>query len=143
MLLLCVVFNQKVLYNAYKKRTKKIEVDMDANNKAKEADLKFYRDASSPQYKKVVNPTQIVLFLLCPRSPQRFKGFQENIDRMVKELHDRQAKCNAFGKWRKFHEEKDIDSINDFNGHFNKKIERAFGKYTLKNNLEKRSVLPD
>ncbi|KAG0461175.1 hypothetical protein HPP92_021472 [Vanilla planifolia] len=97
---------------------------MDANNKAKEADLEFYRDASSPQYRK------------------GSKAFEENIDKMVKELHDRQAKCNAFRKWRKFHEEKDIDSINDCNEHFDKKIERTFGNYTLKNNLEKRSVLP-
>ncbi|KAG0462664.1 hypothetical protein HPP92_021140 [Vanilla planifolia] len=97
---------------------------MDANNKAKEADLEFYRDASSPQYRK------------------GSKAFEENIDKMVKELHDRQAKHNAFCRRRKFHEEKDIDSINDCNEHFDKKIERTFGNYTLKNNLEKRSVLP-
>ncbi|KAG0503320.1 hypothetical protein HPP92_003392 [Vanilla planifolia] len=121
------VFNQKVLYNAYKKRTKKIEVDMDAYNKAKEADPEFYRDASSLQYGKAP------------------KTSEENIDKMVKELHDRQAKRNAFSRRRKFHEEKDIDSINDRNEHFNKKIERAFGKYTLeiKNNLERGTALPD
>jgi hypothetical protein len=51
------VFNQKTLYDAYKKRTKDIEVDMEAYNKAKEADPEFYRDASSLQYGKVLLPS--------------------------------------------------------------------------------------
>ncbi|MQM04801.1 hypothetical protein Taro_037605 [Colocasia esculenta] len=121
------VFNQKTLYNAYKKRTKNMEVDMEAYNKAKEEDPDFYRNASSLQYGKA------------PKIPQ------ENIDRMVKELQDRDAKRKSFSRRRKFHEEKDIDSINDRNEHFNKKIERAFGKYTLeiKNNLERGTALPD
>ncbi|XP_020576150.1 uncharacterized protein LOC110021829, partial [Phalaenopsis equestris] len=72
------VFNQRTLYNAYKKRTKKIEIDMDAYNKAKEADPEFYRDAASLQYGKAA------------------KIPEENIDRMVKELKDREAKRNSF-----------------------------------------------
>lgn len=121
------VFNQKTLYNAYKKRSKNIECDMEAYTKAKEADPEFYRDASSLQYGKVA------------------KTPDENIDRMVKELQDREAKRKSFSRRRKFHEEKDVDSINDRNEHFNKKIERAFGKYTLeiKNNLERGTALPD
>lgn len=121
------VFNQKALYNAYKKRTKNIEVDLEEYNKMKEADPEFYRDASSLQYGK---------------SP---KISEDKIDRMVKELKDREEKRNSFSRRRRFHEEKDIDSINDRNEHFNKKIERAFGKYTLeiKNNLERGTALPD
>ncbi|KAJ0964442.1 hypothetical protein J5N97_029564 [Dioscorea zingiberensis] len=121
------VFNQKTLYNAYKKRTKNIDCDMEAYNKAKEADPEFYRDASSLQYGKVS------------------KVSEEDVDRMVKELQDRDTKRKSFSRRRRFHEEKDIDSINDRNEHFNKKIERAFGKYTLeiKNNLERGTALPD
>ncbi|XP_052160718.1 uncharacterized protein LOC127778102 isoform X1 [Oryza glaberrima] len=121
------VFNQKTLYDAYKKRTKNIEVDMEAYNKAKEADPEFYRDTSSLQYGKVS------------------KVPEENIDRMVNELKERDEKRKAFSRRRKFHEDKDIDSINDRNEHFNKKVERAFGKYTLeiKNNLERGTALPD
>jgi hypothetical protein len=48
------VFNQKTLYDAYKKRAKNIEVDMETYNKAKETDPEFYRDASSLQYGKVL-----------------------------------------------------------------------------------------
>ncbi|KAL6514502.1 hypothetical protein OROGR_020081 [Orobanche gracilis] len=121
------VFNQRTLYNAYKKRTKNIDVDLEEYNKMKEADPKFYRDTSSLQYGKSA------------------KISDDKIDRMVKELKEREEKSRSFSRRRKFREEKDIDSINDRNEHFNKKIERAFGKYTLeiKNNLERGTALPD
>ncbi|GAV69001.1 SYF2 domain-containing protein [Cephalotus follicularis] len=121
------VFNQKTLYNAYKKRTKNIDVDLEEYNNMKEADPEFYREASSLQYGKAP------------------KVSEDKIERMVKELNDRDAKRKSFSRRRKFHDEKDIDSINDRNEHFNKKIERAFGKYTLeiKNNLERGTALPD
>ncbi|WVY96621.1 hypothetical protein V8G54_028772, partial [Vigna mungo] len=121
------VFNQKSLYNAYKKRTKNVEVDVEEYNRMKEADPEFYRDASSLQYGKAP------------------KISEEKVDRMVQELKDREEKRKSFSRRRRFHEEKDIDSINDRNEHFNKKIERAFGKYTLeiKNNLERGTALPD
>lgn len=50
-----------------------------------------------------------------------------------------------FSRRCKIHEEKDVDSINDMNDHFNKKIKRAFGKYTLeiKNNFKRGTALPD
>ncbi|CAI9104793.1 OLC1v1003554C1 [Oldenlandia corymbosa var. corymbosa] len=121
------VFNQRTLYNAYKKRTKNVEVDVEEYNKMKEADPEFYRDASSLQYGKAP------------------KVSEERIDKMVQELKDREEKRNTFSRRRRYREEKDIDSINDRNEHFNKKIERAFGKYTLeiKNNLERGTALPD
>lgn len=121
------VFNQKSLYNAYKKRTKNIPLNADEYTKMKETDPEFYRDGSSLQYGKA------------PKLPE------ENIDKMVQELEDRDQKRKAFSRRRRFHEEKDVDSINDRNEHFNKKIERAFGKYTveIKNNLERGTALPD
>ncbi|KAI8024357.1 hypothetical protein ACSBR2_003603 [Camellia fascicularis] len=121
------VFNQKSLYNAYKKRTKNIDVDIEEYNKMKEADPEFYREASSLQYGKAP------------------KVSDDKVERMVKELKDRDEKRKSFSRRRRFHDEKDIDSINDRNEHFNKKIERAFGKYTLeiKNNLERGTALPD
>ncbi|GLT42938.1 hypothetical protein SLA2020_169150 [Shorea laevis] len=121
------VFNQKTLYNAYKKRTKNVEVDLEEYNRMKEADPEFYREASSLQYGKAP------------------KSSEDKIEKMVKELKDQDEKRKSFSRRRRFHEEKDIDSINDRNEHFNKKIERAFGKYTLeiKNNLERGTALPD
>ncbi|XP_057769226.1 uncharacterized protein LOC130989294 [Salvia miltiorrhiza] len=121
------VFNQKTLYDAHNKRTKNIVVDLEAYNRQKEEDPEFYRGASSLQYGKT------------PNIPA------EKIDKMVKELTSREDKSRSFSRRRKYREEKDIDSINDRNEHFNKKIERAFGKYTLeiKNNLERGTALPD
>ncbi|XP_023532640.1 pre-mRNA-splicing factor syf2-like [Cucurbita pepo subsp. pepo] len=121
------VFNQKTLYDAYKKRTKNVNVDLEEYNKMKESDPEFYREASSLQYGKAP------------------KISEDKIDNMVKELKDREEKRKSFSRRRKFHEDKDIDSINDRNEHFNKKIERAFGRYTLeiKNNLERGTALPD
>lgn len=52
-LLVSTVFYQKTLYNAYNKRARNIEIDVDEHNKVKEADSEFYRDASSLQYGKV------------------------------------------------------------------------------------------
>ncbi|KAL5791213.1 hypothetical protein ACOSQ2_006101 [Xanthoceras sorbifolium] len=121
------VFNQKTLYNAYKKRTKNVDINLEEYNKMKETDPEFYREASSLQYGKAP------------------KISEDKIDKMVKELKDRDEKRKSFSRRRKFHDDKDIDSINDRNEHFNKKIERAFGKYTLeiKNNLERGTALPD
>ncbi|GFS42746.1 GCIP-interacting family protein [Actinidia rufa] len=91
----------------------------------KEADPEFYREASSLQYGKAP------------------KISEARIEKMVKELNDRDEKHKSFIMRRRLHEEKDIDSIH--NEHFIKKIERAFGKYTLeiKNNLERGTALPD
>ncbi|KAG9148148.1 hypothetical protein Leryth_014075 [Lithospermum erythrorhizon] len=121
------VFNQKTLYDAYKRRTKNIDIDLEEYNRIKEADPEFYREASSLQYGKAP------------------KTSEDKIDKMVKELTDREEKRGSFSRRRRYREEKDIDSINDRNEHFNKKIERAFGKYTLeiKNNLERGTALPD
>ncbi|GMP83460.1 hypothetical protein CsSME_00037362 [Camellia sinensis var. sinensis] len=44
---------RKTLYNAYKKWSKNIEIDIEEYTKMKEADPKFYREASSLQYGKV------------------------------------------------------------------------------------------
>ncbi|KAF4367450.1 hypothetical protein F8388_025868 [Cannabis sativa] len=122
-----IIPSYKTLYNAYKKRTKNIEIDLTEYNRMKESDPEFYREASSLQYGKAP------------------KISEDKIEKMVKELKDRDEKRGSFSRRRRFHDEKDIDSINDRNEHFNKKIERAFGKYTLeiKNNLERGTALPD
>lgn len=57
------VFNQKTLYNAYKKRTKNVAVDLDEYSKMKEADPEFYREASSLQYGKVGASAMISSFV--------------------------------------------------------------------------------
>eukprot|EP00475_Leptophrys_vorax_P038418 TRINITY_DN6775_c0_g2_i1.p1 TRINITY_DN6775_c0_g2~~TRINITY_DN6775_c0_g2_i1.p1 ORF type:complete len:239 (+),score=41.25 TRINITY_DN6775_c0_g2_i1:60-719(+) len=121
------VFNQQSLYNAYKKRTEHIPYTPEDYERAREQDPDFYRDGASLQYGKA------------PDIPEA------NVDRMVAELTARGGARKEFSRRRRFHEEKDVDSINDRNEHFNRKIERAFGKYTveIKNNLERGTALPD
>ena len=57
----------------------------------------------------------------------------------------RKDKRNTYSRRRKYHADKDVDFINDRNAHFNKKIERAFGQYTVevKANLERGTALPE
>jgi pre-mRNA-splicing factor SYF2 len=64
---------------------------------------------------------------------------------MVNELNNQSKKRDNFSRRRKHFDDKDIDFINERNAIFNKKIERAFGKYTgeIKANLERGTALPD
>lgn len=68
-----------------------------------------------------------------------------NIDRMVAELNQRASDRGKYSRRRAHRTDGDIDFINDRNAHFNKKIDRAFGKYTqeIKANLERGTALPD
>ncbi|XVE67173.1 hypothetical protein DITRI_Ditri08aG0139400 [Diplodiscus trichospermus] len=111
--------NQKTLYNACKKWTKNIDVDLEEYSKMKEAAPEFYCEASGLQYGK--------LWSVWKNEP---KISEDKIDETVKELKDREQMRQSFSRKRKFHGEKDIDSIND---HFNKKIERGLWKIHTRN----------
>ena len=121
------VFNQKSLYNAYVKRTKNIQTTKEEYEAAKVAQSDFYREHDSLEYGKS-NAVP-----------------EENIDRMVQEIEDRKQKRTQFSRRRKYYEERDIDSINDRNLVYNKKVERAFGDVTreIKANLERGTALPE
>ena len=57
----------------------------------------------------------------------------------------RKTKRAAYSRRRRHQDSKDVDSINNRNEHFNRKLERAYGKYTqeIKANLERGTALPD
>jgi hypothetical protein len=63
---------------------------------------------------------------------------------MVAELKAQQEARSKFSRRRKHYQDGDIDSINDRNAHFNRKLERTYGKYTaeIKGNLERGSKFP-
>jgi peptidyl-prolyl isomerase G (cyclophilin G) len=67
----------------------------------------------------------------------------EGVDRMVAELKMREEKKSTFSRRRTHHEGADVDYINARNEHFNKKIKRAFDKYTvdIKQSLERGTAL--
>ncbi|KAL3694185.1 hypothetical protein R1sor_007836 [Riccia sorocarpa] len=100
----------KITVQCFKKRSKNIPYGMEDYNKAKEADPDFFRDGRSLQYGKT------------PDIPE------ENVDRMVEELNSRSVQRKDFSRRRKFHEEKDIDSINDRNEHFNRQLSVMFDR---------------
>eukprot|EP00193_Tetraselmis_chui_P012355 CAMPEP_0177780506 /NCGR_PEP_ID=MMETSP0491_2-20121128/17243_1 /TAXON_ID=63592 /ORGANISM="Tetraselmis chuii, Strain PLY429" /LENGTH=425 /DNA_ID=CAMNT_0019300289 /DNA_START=49 /DNA_END=1327 /DNA_ORIENTATION=- len=111
---------------AYEKRSANIPYTMSDYEAAKARDPEFYRTADSLQYGQDKVP-------------------EENIDKMVAELNERRERLASSSRRRVHRDDKDVDSINDRNAHYNKKIERAFGKYTaeIKNNLERGTALPD
>lgn len=64
---------------------------------------------------------------------------KEGVDRMVNDLEKQIEKREKFSRRRAFHDEADINYINERNMRFNKKAERFYGKYTaeIKQNLER------
>ncbi len=64
---------------------------------------------------------------------------------MVAELNAKEVQRKAFSRRRAFRLDSDVDYINSRNAHFNKKIQRAFGKHTeeIRANLERGTALPD
>jgi len=120
-------FNQATLYRAYEKRTNKVPYTVEDYRKHKESNPELYGDDGSITHGRV------------PKTPE------ENIDKMVNELNERQLKRAEFSRRRKHYDDRDIDYINERNKKFNQKIERAFGKYTveIKGNLERGTALPD
>lgn len=67
----------------------------------------------------------------------------EGLDRMVAELKDREEKRKKFSRRRQVYEDQDVDFINERNRHFNKRIARAFDKYTveIRQNIERGTAL--
>ncbi|CAM9189935.1 unnamed protein product [Hapterophycus canaliculatus] len=65
------------------------------------------------------------------------------MQRVVDELLEKEKRKEAFSRRRSEHSAADIDYINDRNKHFNKKIKRAYDKYTveIRQNLERGTAL--
>lgn len=111
------VFNQDTLYRAYKSRLKNVQPNADKD--------KIFRDANSLDYASNAQPTQGA------------------IDHMVSELEQTAARRAKFSRRRGVNEDADIDSINERNRVFNKKVKRAFDQYTqeIKANIERGTAL--
>lgn len=67
------------------------------------------------------------------------KDPEEAVDRMVQDLEKQIEKRSKYSRRRTHDDDADIDSINERNAKFNKKLERFYGTYTaeIKQNLER------
>jgi hypothetical protein len=65
------------------------------------------------------------------------------IERLTRDINDRLTSRDTFSRRRKTFESSTVDSINDKNAFFNKKIKRSFDKYTveIRQNLERGTAL--
>jgi len=107
------VFNEDTLFNAYKKRVK-----------------------TMPHYKEVYDQQK--------ENPHVDMGpSEERLQRLVDDYQEQEKRREKFSRRRMFQEDDDIDYINDRNRVYNKKLERAFGKYAadIKLNLERGTAL--
>ncbi|ETV85798.1 hypothetical protein H257_02368 [Aphanomyces astaci] len=112
------VFNQDSLYNAYKKRLHALPTEkVPGSTSTKEYD--------ELEYGKNDGTTE------------------EGVDRMVAELAHRADVKKKFSRRRQHYDGEDVDYINNRNRVFNKKISRAFDKYTveIRQNLERGTAL--
>ena len=96
----------------------------EAYEAAKAADPEFYRDGDSLLYGQAAQVPA------------------EAVDRMAAELEERRGARKNFSRRRKHYEERDIDSINDRNAHFNRKLDRAYGTYTAEIKQVRRDKTP-
>ncbi|ETW07989.1 hypothetical protein H310_02374 [Aphanomyces invadans] len=112
------VFNQDSLYNAYKKRLHALPTEKNTNR------------ATSKEYDEL-------------EYGKNDATTEEGVDRMVAELAHRAEVKKKFSRRRQHYDGEDIDYINNRNRVFNKKISRAFDKYTveIRQNLERGTAL--
>ncbi|XP_065179299.1 pre-mRNA-splicing factor syf2-like [Sycon ciliatum] len=106
----------------YQRLTKQMQPDLDGYKAAKEK----LGDAMYPDADALPDRDQD-------------KVSKEGVDRMVADLDKQIEKREKFSRRRAFHDEADINYINERNMRFNKKAERFYGKYTaeIKQNLER------
>jgi len=115
------VFNQDTIYKAHEKRYSELPTSH-SDATAIEHIRTGYTDADYGSNDKVT---------------------EAGLDRMVAELKKREEKREKFSRRREIHDSEDVDYINHRNQHFNKKIARAFDKYTveIRQNLERGTAL--
>jgi len=118
------VFNQDALYKAYKKRLAKLPSEGGGEKeggggkeRGEEPDPLAYGTAG--------------------------RGDEEGLERLAEELGEREKARKNFSRRRADYEGEDVTSINERNKMFNKKLKRAYDKYTVetRQNLERGTAL--
>lgn len=126
-------FNQDAMYKNYKKRLEKLPTNAHTEEDGEES----------------TEPGGVVSVMgSLQDNPMNYgrvntEVSDEAMERMVKELADREQARKKFSRRRAFLEGADVDYINESNLKFNKKIKKAFDKYTveIRQNLERGTAL--
>lgn len=120
----------------YKKQMNEFKPNLQEYNKQKQIAMlssissddtsDFYRDANSTAYASIES-----------------KPSNEAINRVVKDLEKQVEKRNKFSRRRRWDDDAEVTYINERNMRFNKKLSRAYDKYTdeIKANLERGTAL--
>jgi len=118
------VFNADTLYSAYNKRIK----NHNKRNAGFIRDTKTLSNADSLDYAQNDGQDHIS---------------EENVEHMVNELNEQIGKRKKFQRRRTHYQEADVSYINKRNMVFNKKVDRAYSKYTaeIRANLERGTAL--
>jgi hypothetical protein len=119
------LFGDVAIYESFKKRSKK------AKFSAAEYDAQLDQIG---EHGDEINTMQYL---------QQHQPEDERVDAMVKELEEQANRRSQFSRRRTHNEDADVTFINERNRNFNKKIARAFDKYTveIKENLERGTAL--
>ena len=136
------VFNQDNLFRAYKKRASGAFGGSESE-KADYSQLKHAYQATGGNFYPTANEMDYGAQSETGSAAQAIP--EANIARMVNELDDAAARRKNFSRRRTHNDEKDVDSINERNAVFNRKVGRAFDKYTveIRQNLERGTALPN
>jgi pre-mRNA-splicing factor SYF2 len=121
-----LAYNEDASYLSYKKRVSTIPKDEEEYDKQKETlGDKFFQTANSLDI------------------GQTFSTTPDGVHRMAAELVESQKSRYNFSRRRTFHDDKDVDYINEPNKKFNEKLARAYNAYTveIRQNLERGTAI--
>eukprot|EP00624_Nannochloropsis_granulata_P005927 evm.model.NODE_42115_length_10595_cov_24.965267.1 len=120
------VFNQDALYKAYKKRLAKLPSEGGEGKEGGGGGGKVRGEEPDPLAYGTAG-----------------RGNEEGLERLAEELGEREKARKNFSRRRAEYEGADVTSINERNKMFNKKLKRAYDKYTVetRQNLERGTAL--
>lgn len=124
-------FTEESTYRAYEKRVNKLAT---TNNKGSSSSAEADHNTSKVVRKLADNPFDYGV--------SNAGVSQTALDKLSKDVIDREEQRRKFSR-RKVHVDGDVDYINDRNAKFNKKLDRAFDKYTveIRQNLERGTAI--
>jgi hypothetical protein len=129
-------FTTDATYRAYKKRLRKLP--QQSNNVKESTDGGIEINTKDNNTETILDPLEYGKTTSTNNNVSKFA-----LERLSKDIAERENKNKTFSKRRMALENADVDYINDKNANFNKKIKKAFDKYTveIRQNLERGTAI--